>query len=247
MRERLGAGDLSGEPAAWTVTAAPGGRAVHAQAGRRRLLTGTAPLRRPREQDTARLDCTGLGWVHLTPLGRGDCLVQAMVPGPAEDPAGLLARLLAESGLASGLRRAPRTAAALEAAPRIHRAPAVPPAAGRGGLLVVGAGALRQDPLSGTGTAQALRTAILAAAVVDTAAAGTSASALCAHYAHRLRAAHLDHLATCLRLYAAAFGSAAWRDEIDATRRALRGAAAGTLPGRSDRAVAEPPQEPPPR
>ncbi|MFD9078842.1 hypothetical protein [Streptomyces erythrochromogenes] len=223
MRERLGTGDLSGEPAQWTVTAAPGERAAHEQAGRRRLLTGTARVRRPRDQDTARLDCTGLGWLHLTPLGRGDCLVQAMVPGPAEDPAGLLARLLAESELAPRLCGAPRTAVALDAAPRVHLAPAVPPAGGRGGLLVVGAGALRQDPLSGTGTAQALRTAILAAAVIDAAAADRSASALCAHYAHRLRAAHLDHLATCLSLYAAAFGSGAWRDEIDATRGALHG------------------------
>ncbi|MFD6112357.1 hypothetical protein ACFWG0_19895 [Streptomyces yangpuensis] len=227
MRERLGAGDLSGEPPSWTVTAAPGERAAHEQTGRRRLLAGTAPVRRPRDQDTARLDCTGLGWLHLTPLGQDACLVQAMVPGPAADPAGLLARLLAESALGSRLRRPPRTAVALAAAPRVRLAPAVPPVAGRGGLLVVGAGALRQDPISGTGTAQALRTAILAAAVIDAAAAGTSARALCAHYANRLRAAFHDHLATCLRLYPTAFGSGAWRDEIDAMRRALRGGAAG--------------------
>ncbi|MFC9583569.1 hypothetical protein ACFVJ8_12175 [Streptomyces yangpuensis] len=246
MRERLGAGDLSGEPPAWTVTATPGERAAHEQAGRRRLLAGTAPVRRPRDQDTARLDCTGLGWLHLTPLGRDVCLVQAMVPGPAGDPAGLLARLLAESALGTRLRRPPGTAVALAAAPRVHLAPAVPPVAGRGGLLVVGAGALRQDPISGTGTAQALRTAILAAAVIDAAAAGTSARALCAHYTNRLRAAFHDHLGTCLRLYPAAFGSADWRDEIDAMRRALRGGAAGTLPGRPDRAVPEPAQEPAP-
>ncbi|MFJ6782675.1 hypothetical protein [Streptomyces yangpuensis] len=250
MRERLGTGDLSGEPPAWTVTATPGEpageRAAHRQTGRRRLLAGTAPVRRPRDQDTARLDCTGLGWLHLTPLGREACLVQAMVPGPAGDPAGLLARLLAESALGTRLRRPPRTAVALAAAPRVHLAPALPPVAGRGGLLVVGAGALRQDPISGTGTAQALRTAILAAAVIDAAAAGTSARALCAHYADRLRAAFHDHLGTCMRLYPAAFGSPAWRDEIDAMRHALRGGAAGTLPGRPDRAVPEPAQEPPP-
>ncbi|WP_405442134.1 hypothetical protein OG373_33150 [Streptomyces avidinii] len=222
MRERLGAGDKSGEPPEWTVTAAPGEQPVHEQAGRRKLLAGSAPLRSARDQDTARLDCTGLGWLHLTPLGRGDCLVQAMVPGPAEAPAELLARLLADSAFAALLRRPPRTAVALAAAPRVHLAPAVPPTAGGGGMLVVGSGALRYDPLSGTGTAQALRTAILAAAVIDAAAAGRSATALCAHYANRLRAAFRDHLHTCLRLYTTAFGAGPWQDEIDATRAALR-------------------------
>ncbi|MFE9479288.1 hypothetical protein ACFYNM_11855 [Streptomyces spororaveus] len=232
MRERLGAGDRSQEPPEWTVTATSGEQpvherpvheqAVHEQTGRRRLLAGIAPLRRRRDQDTARLDCTALGWLHLTPLGRGDCLVQAMVPGPAEAPAELLAGLLAESAFDALLRRPPRTAVALAAAPRVHLAPAVPPAVGSGGLLVVGAGALRYDPLSGTGTAQALRTAILAAAVIDAAATGRPATALCAHYTDRLRAAFREHLHTCLRLYTTAFDTGPWQDEIDATRAALR-------------------------
>ncbi|MGW7454303.1 hypothetical protein ACWGJJ_23090, partial [Streptomyces sp. NPDC054787] len=221
LRELLGPGDLSGEPPQWTVTAEPGDPAAHERAGRRRLLAGQAPVRRAGDQSTARLDCAGTGWLHLTPLGRGECLVQAMVPGPVQDPAALLARLLAGSALATRLRHAPRTAVALAAAPRAHHAPASAPTADAGGRLVVGAGALRYDPLSGTGTAQALRTAILAAAVVDAAAGGAPAAALCRHYNSRLRAAFHDHLRTCLRLYGSAFGSGAWQDEIDATRRIL--------------------------
>ncbi|GKQ40449.1 hypothetical protein [Streptomyces sp. A012304] len=223
IRDRLGPGNRSTDPPAWTVTAAaPTDGSALLSAGRRSLLAGTAPLRRRRDRSTAELGCAELGWVHLTPLGGDDCLVQAMVPGPAAHPAALLERILGESGLADRLGGPPSTVVALAAAPRVHLAPARPPAAGEPGRLVVGAGALRQDPLSGTGTAQALRTAILAASVIDAAARGRPASGLCAHYTRRLRVAFHDHLRTCLRLYETAFPTGAWRDEIDATRRALR-------------------------
>ncbi|MEV7523828.1 hypothetical protein [Streptomyces sp. NPDC091371] len=223
MRERLEAWPTpdAGGPARWTVTAQVVGGApvAHHTLGRRRLLAGTAPLRAGRDERTAVLDTTGLGWVQLTPLGAGDCLVQAMVPGPAEDPAGLLARLLTESAAGDVLRRPPDTVAAIPAAPRLHPAPALTPTDELPhGLLTVGAGAIRYDPLSGTGTAQALRTAVLAAAVIDADAGGTPAAALCRHYTARLRAAFNEHLATCSELYASAFASRAWQDELDAAR-----------------------------
>ncbi len=215
MRERLGPGHPGGEEPLWTVTAeAPD--AGHRRWGRRKLLAGTAPLRPGADERTARLATTALGWVHLTPLGAGRCLAQAMVPGPAADPAALLARLLDRTGLRPLLHLPPRTAVAVPAAPRLHPAPARPPADGTGGLLTVGAGALRCDPLSGTGTAQALRTGILAAAVIDAAATGTPAAALCTHYAARLHAAFREHLRSCARLYTPAFPDPAWQDELAA-------------------------------
>ncbi|MEU0741501.1 hypothetical protein [Streptomyces sp. NPDC006134] len=197
----------------WTVTAAPqDGPGAQWTAGRRHLLAGEAALAPGEDERTALLACTEPAWLHLTPLGGGRALLQAMVPGPVRDSAGLLTRLLAASPLADRLRHAPASAVAVPAAPRVHRAPAPP------GRLVVGAGALRHDPLSGSGTAQALRTAVLAAAVVDAAARGVPADALRAHYTARLHAAFREHLRTCARLYAAAFPSAAWHDELDAAR-----------------------------
>ncbi|MET9731057.1 hypothetical protein ABZZ79_10445 [Streptomyces sp. NPDC006458] len=201
----------------WTVTARPPDES-HRTHGRRTLLAGTAPLAAGQDQRTARLATARLGWVHLTPLGDGQCLAQAMVPGPAAEPAALLARLLDESGLGHVPRQPPDAAVAVPAAPRLHPAPARPPSDGTGGVLTVGAGALRCDPLSGTGTAQALRTGILAAAVIDAASKGTPADALCAHYAERLRAAFHEHLRSCALLYAPAFPDPAWRDEIAAAR-----------------------------
>ncbi|MFD8984229.1 hypothetical protein [Streptomyces sp. NPDC059564] len=187
--------------------------------GRRRLLAGTAPLHPGADERTAVLGTAGTGWAHLTPLGHGAALVQAMVPGPAGDPVALLARLAAETGLGALLRHPPRSAAAIPAAPLLHPAPATPPAGDAPGRLLVGAGAIRYDPLSGTGTAQALRTAILAAAVIDAAARGTAAPrALCAHYTARLRAAYAEHQRSCVRLYGSAFTGLAWSDELDAAR-----------------------------
>ncbi|MFE5936695.1 hypothetical protein ACFQ69_15020 [Streptomyces sp. NPDC056470] len=191
-------------------------------AGRRRLLAGTAPLRPGADERTAILGTAEAGWAQLTPLGRGAALVQAMVPGPAGDPVALLARLAAETGLGALLRHPPRSAAAVPAAPLLHPAPATAPAGDAPGRLLVGAGAIRYDPLSGTGTAQALRTGILAAAIIDAAVRGTAAPrALCAHYAARLRAAYVEHQRSCARLYGSAFAGPAWSDELDGARNAV--------------------------
>ncbi|MER5398156.1 hypothetical protein [Streptomyces sp. NPDC002599] len=203
----------------WTVTATPSDRiGAYRTAGRRHLLAGEAPCAAGQDDTTARLECTDDAWLHLTPLGDGKALLQAMVPGPVEHPARHLGRLLARSPLAARLAQPPATAVALPAAPRLHRAPATAPADRTPGRLLVGAGAIRYDPLSGTGTAQALRTAVLAAAVIDSAAAGTPADRLCAHYAARLHTAFRDHLATCARLYPQAFPTRAWQHELDACR-----------------------------
>ncbi|WP_406737463.1 NAD(P)/FAD-dependent oxidoreductase [Streptomyces sp. NBC_00853] len=213
--------DLEPDPAGpphWTVTAEPptGHPGEHWTAGRRHLLAGEAPLAPGQDATTARLDRTDLAWLHLTPLGNGRALLQAMVPGPVARPAELLGRLLATSELAPRLLHAPETAVALPAAPRLHLLPATAPSTCTPGTLLVGAGAIRYDPLSGTGTAQALRTAILAAALIGSAAAATPPDLLCAYYAARLRTAFQEHLATCARLYPQAFPDPSWQHELNA-------------------------------
>ncbi|MDX3528950.1 hypothetical protein P1P75_21560 [Streptomyces sp. ID05-39B] len=198
-------------PPRWTVTAA--GSSGHWTAGRRHLLAGEASLVPGADETTARLVCTDLAWLHLTPLGGGRALLQAMIPGPATRPTELLERLLAGSALAPALKDAPENAVALPAAPRLHRTPAVP------GQILVGAGAIRYDPLSGTGTAQALRTAILAAASLHAMATGAPQGPVFTHYTTRLHTAFHAHLATCAQLYPQAFASPSWQHETDACRR----------------------------
>lgn len=209
-------------PPEWTVTAAaPGHADAYWTAGRRHLLAGEAPLAPGQDDTTSRLACTDLAWLHLTPLGKGKALLQAMVPGPAENPVPLLNQVLAASDLAPRFARPVSHAVSLPAAPRLHPAPATAPTATAPGLLLIGAGAIRYDPLSGTGAAQALRTAILAAAVIHAAASGIPSAPLCAHFTTRLRAAFHEHLATCAELYLAAFPDPAWQLEIDAFGRGL--------------------------
>jgi hypothetical protein len=129
-----------------------------------------------------------------------------------------LAALLAESGLDARLDGACEQAVAVPAAPRLLDDPAAP------GRLVVGGGALRLEPIAGTGTAQAVRTAILAAAVIGSAArAGGPYQDRCrGHYRARLRHVCHGHVLTCARLYAEAFATPDWADELDAMRRVLR-------------------------
>jgi len=100
-------------------------------------------------------------WTFLAPIGPRRALVQAMVPGPVHDPVRLLGRLLHETGLDAQLAGAPATATVVPAAPRLLAPPCGP------GWFAVGAAAVQFDPLSGSGTAQAVRTAILAAAAIE--------------------------------------------------------------------------------
>ncbi|MFE2124230.1 hypothetical protein ACFW9U_26695 [Rhodococcus aetherivorans] len=202
----------------WTVSAEPPTGTHLWEAGRRHLLWGVAPLLSEQDEATARMDTSVSGWLHLTPLGHRMALLQAMVPGPVERPAEMLARMLTESNLKTRLVRAPGSVTALPAAPRLHCAPARAPTPHMPGHLHVGAGAIRFDPLSGTGTAQALRTAILAAAVIGTTSQGAPPEHLCAHYTARLNRAFRTHLRTCAQLYNEAFTSPDWRSEHDAMR-----------------------------
>jgi hypothetical protein len=82
------------------------------------------------------------------------------------------------------------------------------------GWLACGTAALAFDPLCGDGTGNAVREAILAAAVIRAAASGGRADRLLAHYRARLTGGFLRHLEMCLRFYSSANGSAWWTDEI---------------------------------
>jgi len=108
-------------------------------------------------------------WTFLAPIGPRRALVQAMVPGPVHDPVRLLGDLLHETGLDAQLAGAPATTTVVPAAPRLLAPPCGP------GWFAVGAAAVQFDPLSGSGTAQAVRTAILATAAIDAIERGGSA------------------------------------------------------------------------
>ena len=207
----------------WLVTAVPPPDAARfVTAGRRRMITTEAPLAPTADPHTCSMATGRQAWAFLAPIGSRRALVQAMVPGPVHDPVRLLGHLLHETGLGAQLAGSPATATVVPAAPQLLAPPCGP------GWLAVGAAAVQFDPLSGSGAAQAVRTAILAAAAIEAIERGDSAQRVREHYAARLRVAYTDHLRRCLSLYRSAFPGAPWQDELDATALTLRATAALT-------------------
>lgn len=234
---RLTAAGSAPPVAEWLVaaghpTAGPaGGRPI--DIGRRNMISAEVRLAAAEPAGTSQLVTTGPAWIFLAPIGQRRALVQAMVPGPVADPVPLLRRLLAGTELGRRLAAPPAAAVVVPAAPRFLQPPCGP------GWFAVGGCAARFDPLSGSGTAQAVRTAVLAAAAIDAVDRGADERDVRAHVTDRVLTAFAEHVRTCLGLYTSALAGgrtgldpAAWQDEIDLTAAALRGfgAAAGSSP-----------------
>jgi hypothetical protein len=82
--------------------------------------------------------------------------------------------------------------------------------------LACGTAAMTFDPICGDGTAQAIREAILAAAVIRALANGGDAGGLLAHYEARLTAGFRRHLQLCLGYYQSGGTTPLWRAEFEA-------------------------------
>ena len=82
------------------------------------------------------------------------------------------------------------------------------------GWLACGAAALGFDPLCGDGTGNAVREAILAAAVIRAAIRGEHSAPLLAHYRARLTAGLLRHLELCQTFYFSANCGPWWARQI---------------------------------
>ena len=83
------------------------------------------------------------------------------------------------------------------------------------GWLACGSAALAFDPLCGDGTGNAVREAILAAAVIRAEANGTQEQDVLAHYRARLLAGFRRHLELCQQFYAAGHPGLWWDTELD--------------------------------
>jgi hypothetical protein len=137
-----------------------------------------------------------LGWLFLIP----GWLIAVGAPAEA---------LLAQSRLvAKEIHAAPGEATAFPAFPRVADPLCAP------GILTCGAAAMAFDPICGDGTGNAIREAILAAAVVRAAARGEDPAALLVHYQTRLLAGFQRHLQMTLEFYRAANAGPWWDEEI---------------------------------
>ncbi len=82
-----------------------------------------------------------------------------------------------------------------------------------GEWLACGSAAAAFDPICGDGTANAIREAILAAAVIRGIAAGEPAGHLFEHYQTRLMGAMRRHLSMCSQFYATGGSGSWWREQ----------------------------------
>jgi hypothetical protein len=137
------------------------------------------------------------GWLFLT-------------PGWLLAVGGTLESLFAQSRVVAAQIHAPnRTSREFPAYPRISDPLCGP------GWLACGTAALAFDPLCGDGVGNAIREAILAAAVIRAIAKGAKVDDVLAHYRGRLLAGFMRHLELCRQFYAAGNSGPWWDAELD--------------------------------
>ncbi|WP_089932856.1 hypothetical protein [Candidatus Entotheonella palauensis] len=177
-------------------------------AGQRVLLASRAHVLADADRTCCYIESVVDGWLFLIPTGGTGAVIQAMLPGAPQDGEESLQNLLAQSWLIAPLINGLEEVSGFTAAPRMHLPLAEPR------LLRMGEAAVRLEPLSGEGSAFALRNAILAAAVL-TAGSGEEEAVVQQHYQHRLLRSFLAHLDGCVKFYRQAFARhAAWQQEI---------------------------------
>jgi hypothetical protein len=148
------------------------------------------------------------GWLFLVPDGLGAGWLLA-AGGTAESQLGR-SRLVGEqvAGLSGSASEFP-------AHPRIAW-----PVCGTG-WLACGTGALAFDPLCGDGSGNAVREAILAAAVIAAVEGGDDPLELLAHYRGRLLAGFGRHLEACAGYYRAGGVTPWWAMQLESARQGL--------------------------
>lgn len=171
--------------------------------GDRRAVAAKVALRDPACNEEGRVEAVASGWLFLVPAGAG----QGWLLGVGASLDDLLgqSRLIAPVVDAVGAASTP-----FLAAPRLHM-----PLCGED-WLACGTAALGFDPICGDGTAQSVREAILAAAVVTGIAEGQDATALLTHYQSMLIAAMRRHLLLCAQFYTTGGTGDWWRSQQEA-------------------------------
>lgn len=170
-------------------------------------LSATARVRLSANADPATcwIESVDDGWLFLIPDGMGGAWLLAVggVPDILAAQAPMIAPLIETIAPASGT---------FDTSPRM-----LEQLAGEG-WLALGTAALAFDPICGDGTAQAVREAILASAVVTALSRGEDQAALITHYQSMLLAAMRRHLQLSLPFYGGAGSSPWWRTQYAASR-----------------------------
>ena len=165
-------------------------------------------LRDPRDSQSCCIESLEDGWLFLIPnaVGEGWLLSVGNSPHPA------LAR---SQVIADRIASVNRPAGRFPAMPRILSPLCAP------GWLASGTAGMAFDPICGDGTANAVREAILASAVVRAISAGGNSTQLLSHYEARLILGFQRHLAACVDFYRSGQCGPWWEKELEALQRGL--------------------------
>lgn len=208
----LSEGDLDaalGAPS--TGVAAPAAMTIHAAApfpagalrsfGARRAVAARVRLLHDEDRSVCWIEAVEDGWLFLIPSGGASAWLLA-VGAEVENLLGQSRRV------APRVERAGEPSAAFETSPRM-----LTTLQGRD-WLACGSAAIAFDPICGDGTAQAVREAILASAVVGAIAEGGDRDALRLHYESMMVGAMRRHLRLCAQFYASGGESDWWRAQL---------------------------------
>lgn len=166
--------------------------------------TATAvPVKMDAPEAASWVEAVGDGWLFLIGGEEGTAWLLA-VGAP-------LPRLLSQSRhIATLCNTAQTEGGGFDTCPRIL------PALGGDDWLACGTAALAFDPICGDGTAQAVREAILASAVLAAIAGGGDPQPLRRHYESMLLAAMRRHLALCIPFYQSGGSGPWWQAQVAA-------------------------------
>ena len=198
---------LIGEPvsdADFTIhTTPPMPAATFNRFGDRQAVAALVQLKNDADASACWIESVEHGWLFLIPGGTDGAWLLA-VGAP-------LAQILGEShNVAPRVELLGPMSSAFETCPRM-----LSPLCGPD-WLACGTAAIAFDPICGDGTAQAVREAILAAAVVGAIGEGGASEALRMHYDSMLTAAMRRHLQLSAQFYRTGGQSEWWREQFDA-------------------------------
>lgn len=170
--------------------------------GRRSAMAAEVALLRAEDRSACWVEAVATGWLFLIPTADSAWLLAVGAP---------VAALLEESRhIAPRVTLTGRASSAFETCPRMLTTLAGPD------WLACGTAAIAFDPICGDGTAQAIREAIIATAVVAAIREGGDAHALLTHYESMLIAAMRRHLQLSVPFYESGGDGPWWEEQRDA-------------------------------
>ncbi|MEH1902142.1 MAG: hypothetical protein V7L04_12190 [Nostoc sp.] len=201
---------------AWTVYTRHKQGAITLPKSSQSLVGGQRVMVTAEVQDTSKsahayIESLADGWLFYAPVDHSGAMLQACLPITPANPRRALLECLYQSTRISAFVNDLQKVDCFSSAPHLQW-----PLCGSGWLMV-GEPAIKIDPVSGEGTPFALRSAILAGAVIDAILSdGIPDISALSHYQTRLTHSFISHVRGCIQFYREVFSTnLAWLAEIN--------------------------------